>query len=178
MIQKALNFALVAHEGQFRKGTSIPYFFHPAEVAQILLENNCNEEVVCAGVLHDTVEDVKASFDMLEVMFNKKVVRLVAAQSEDKSLSWRERKHHTINYLKSEAYEEEKLVACADKLSNIRSMKKDFDRIGDELWKRFNAGYEDQRWYYTSLVDSLSSLDKYEMYKEFKSLVGYVFNLR
>ena len=57
MIDKAIAFAVKAHEGQPRKGTEIPYIFHPLEVGMIVSRITDDEEVIAAGVLHDTVED-------------------------------------------------------------------------------------------------------------------------
>lgn len=176
MIRKAIQFALIAHDKQTRKGSSIPYIFHPMEVGMILIENKACEDIVCAGILHDTVEDAKASLAMIENLFNKNIAGLVKAQSENKALCWKKRKQHTIIYMKNDATEDERLVCCADKLSNIRSIERDYKDMKDELWKRFNAGYEDQKWYYESLVDSLASLKDYDMYKEFKKRVEQVFS--
>ena len=57
MINKAIAFAVKAHEGQPRKGTEIPYIFHPLEVGMIVSRITDDEEVIAAAVLHDTVED-------------------------------------------------------------------------------------------------------------------------
>ncbi len=43
----------------------------------------------------------------------------------------------------------------ADKLDNARSMLADYRQIGDGLWSRFNAGREDQLWFFRSLVAAL-----------------------
>ena len=56
-IEKAFVFAYNAHKGKFRKGTQIPYFVHPLDVASILMKNEAPEAVVIAGLLHDVVED-------------------------------------------------------------------------------------------------------------------------
>ncbi len=56
MIFKAIEFAAQAHAGHFRKGTKIPYIIHPLAVAKILIENEYSEEIVIAGILHDTIE--------------------------------------------------------------------------------------------------------------------------
>ena len=57
MIDDAIEFATKAHEGQFRKGTRRPYIVHPIEVADIVSTMTNDEEVICAAVLHDTIED-------------------------------------------------------------------------------------------------------------------------
>ena len=97
MIDDAMDFAAKAHAGQFRKGTRRPYIVHPIEVADIVSSMTKDEEVICAAVLHDTVEDCKGiTFDILKLRFGARVADMVAQESEDKSLSWEERKGATI----------------------------------------------------------------------------------
>lgn len=49
----------------------------------------------------------------------------------------------------------------ADKLSNIRSMARDYLLVGEELWQRFNMkDREKQAWYYTSMIDLLKDLNE------------------
>ena len=62
LIHDAIIFATMKHAGQLRKGTGDPYITHPMEVMQILSENGYCENVIVAGILHDTLEDTKTSF--------------------------------------------------------------------------------------------------------------------
>ncbi|HWI66334.1 MAG TPA: HD domain-containing protein, partial [Symbiobacteriaceae bacterium] len=57
MIDRAIQFAVLAHGGQKRKGTETPYIVHPVGVAMLLAQAGCRPEVVAAGLLHDTIED-------------------------------------------------------------------------------------------------------------------------
>ena len=57
VIKKAIAFATKAHEGQMRKGTTRPFITHPLEVAQIVSTMTEDKEVICAAILHDTIED-------------------------------------------------------------------------------------------------------------------------
>lgn len=144
------------------------------EVMQILTENNCGENVIIAGILHDTLEDTDTTPQEIEAEFGKEILRIVQTESEDKSKSWKERKQHTIDCLKTDKLET-KLVCCADKLSNIRSMYADFQSCGADLWNRFNASKEEIAWYYRSIVESMSELDGYKMYSELQWTVEAVF---
>ena len=102
MIEKAMKFATRAHEGQFRKGTQRPYIVHPAEVSEIVAEMTDDEDVICAAVLHDTIEDCEGvSQRLLAQEFSEKVAYIVAQESEDKSKSWMERKTLTIEHLRT-----------------------------------------------------------------------------
>jgi (p)ppGpp synthase/HD superfamily hydrolase len=152
---------------------------HPLGVAKILIEHGCSERVVVAGILHDTVEDTRATLDDIRRLFGEDVARLVQGASEpDKSAPWPERKRHTIEGLKT-APPEVALVSVADKLDNIRSMRDDYQRIGGSLWSRFNGTMEEQRWYYESLADVFSKRDLGEPFgalaREFRSEVEAVF---
>ena len=96
MLNEAVEFATKAHEGQFRKGTKRPYIVHPIEVADIVTTMTRDPEVICAAVLHDTIEDCAGvTKETLEDRFGERVAMLVDCESEDKSKSWEERKSTT-----------------------------------------------------------------------------------
>ena len=67
MINLALEVAARAHDGQFRKGTDIPYITHPFAVGILLLKSGCSEEVVMAGLLHDTLEDTSLTVEEIRL---------------------------------------------------------------------------------------------------------------
>ena len=153
----AIQFAMNAHDGQVRKGTSLPYIVHPIEVATIVGWYTTDEEVLAAAVLHDTMEDAGVSKDELAKRFGDRVANLVSDQSENKrrdvpaSDSWKIRKRETIKEM-SKACRDSKLICLGDKLSNLRQMAKDFDEVGDKLWDRFNQKDVSQiGWYYGSI---------------------------
>ena len=173
-IHNAIIFATVKHRNQKRKGSDVPYIVHPMEVMQILTENDLSEDVIVAGILHDTLEDTDTTEQEIEQNFGKKILELVKAESEDKSKGWHERKQTTIDSIKTDTLEA-KQVCCADKLSNMRSIYVDLQNMGEDIWKIFKAPKDQVAWYYRSLVDSLSDLEGSRMYAELKSLVEQVF---
>ena len=176
MLQKAIETAVIAHKHQKRKGSKVPYIIHPIEVSIILTQNGCEEEVIIAGILHDTVEDTDVTLEEIKEQFGEKVAKLVEGASEpDKSLPWKVRKEHTIHYLREEAPMEVKLISCADKLSNLRSIERDLHIMGDKIWDCFHAPFEEQKWYYESMIDSLRELENITMYQECKSLIKQIF---
>ncbi len=180
LIDRAIEAAAKAHRKQVRKGTRIAYITHPFAVGVILAKAGCSEEVIAAGILHDTVEDGRVKLSRIWEEFGEKVASIVEKCTEpDKRRPWNKRKQHTLDSLE-EAGLEVKFVVCADKLHNIRSIARDCRKVGDRVWRRFRRGREDQRWYYTSLVNSLRSRRKsasYEkLYKELKREVEEVFN--
>lgn len=64
-IQRALDVARLSHDGATRKGTAVPYIEHPVSVALVLESHGYSEDLVVAGLLHDTVEDTK--YDNLDL---------------------------------------------------------------------------------------------------------------
>ena len=71
------------------------------EVFQILTSMNAGYELLVAGLLHDTVEDTDVTIDDIRKAFGERVATLVGNHSEDKSKTWKERKQHTIDELKT-----------------------------------------------------------------------------
>ena len=160
-LYKALAFAVKYHGEvlQVRKSTHIPYIVHPVGVMHILLEYTDDFEIVQAGILHDILEDTKGTAEDIEKNFGSRVKKLVlgATEPEHDDLSWEERKKHTIEYIKNKADIDTLFVICADKMHNINSVIADFSKIGEDVWKRFNRGKKQQKWYYTNLANAFLS---------------------
>jgi len=155
MINLAIEVAAQAHQGQVRKGTNIPYITHPYAVGILLLQAGCAEEVVVAGLLHDTLEDTSLSLEEIRRQFGQRVADIVLGCSEpNRALPWEERKQHTLNFLRL-APLDIRWVVCADKLHNLRTLAYDLTLLGDQIWSRFSRGRSQQEWYYRGIVDSL-----------------------
>ncbi|GAA0604322.1 HD domain-containing protein [Virgibacillus siamensis] len=178
MKQKAKVFAEKAHAGQKRKSSNVPYISHPIRVADRLEKVGASDELVCAGYLHDVVEDTPYEMEDIEAKFGPRVTHLVAAHTEDKSKSWQERKQHTIDTVKY-AEKEVKYLIVADKLDNLLSMEQEYQRQGDALWNKFNAGFDKQKWYNESVAANMTvGLDDDEVpayFQEFADIVERVF---
>lgn len=157
VLEQAIQFAAVKHEGQYRKGTKTPYITHPFGVAFILQKGKQSDEVIAAGLLHDTLEDTNTTEEELRELFGEDILKLVKAASEpDKSLSWEERKQHTIAELPSRS-KEELAVIIADKLHNLRTIQADVEQNGDHVWSCFKRGKRDQSWYYMAICHAVAS---------------------
>ena len=175
IVEKALQIASKSHEGQYRKNTDIPYITHPVAVGMMLLKAGYSEDIVAAGILHDTVEDTSLTLEDIKRDFGANIAKMVEGSSEpDKSLPWKDRKKHTIEFLKT-ASEEIRAVVCADKLHNIRSIISDYEKIGEEVWTRFNAGKEQQKWYYTNVVESLGTQSTFDLLTDLQNEVDRLF---
>jgi len=77
LIEKAYDFAEKAHQDQFRLSGE-PYFSHCVSIARILAEHNfLDTDSICAGLLHDTIEDIHYTKEHLEKEFNKSIASIV-----------------------------------------------------------------------------------------------------
>ena len=175
--EDAKNFAIDAHDGQRRKSDkSKPMIIHPINVANILNEYGFDENVVAAGYLHDTVEDTKVTLDDIKNSFGEDIASLVEGASEpDKSLSWEERKKHTIETIKTLDLRH-KAVIAADKISNLEDLRILFEIKGEYDFSAFKKGYDNQKWYYSEVYKSLiSNGDTHPMFDRLKELSDYIF---
>lgn len=178
LLHESIIFANKAHKGQLRKGTDIDYISHPMEVMQILTAMQADDNLIIAGVLHDTVEDTGTTVEEIEEKFGDDVAALVAHHSEDKRLSWIERKTQVIDDLQR-ADKRTKMLVLADKVSNMRSMYANYLEVGEKLWDRFNAPKEKQCWYYSKVHDALWDISEFEdiapIYDEMTELFKEIF---
>lgn len=175
---KARKFAIKAHKGQVRKSDKDkPMIIHPINVANILKEYDFDQNVISAGYLHDVVEDTKYEIENIKEMFGEDIASLVwSASEEDKSLSWEERKKHTIEKTKTLDLRH-KAVICADKISNLEDLRILYELNGESVFSSFKRGFESQKWYYTEVYNSLiMNEDKnYPMFIRLKEIIDYIF---
>ena len=75
-IEKAAYYANLKHENQKRKSGE-PYIIHPLAVAETLIQMNMDADTVCAGLLHDVIEDTDTSEENITELFGKNVCELV-----------------------------------------------------------------------------------------------------
>lgn len=182
LFEKASNLAIKAHQGSTRKFCKTPYILHPFEVASIASRMTDSEEVLCAALLHDVVEDANVSLDYIKEEFTPYIATLVESETENKrknipsSETWKIRKQESIDSLSKVDDKGIKILWLSDKLSNMRSIAYDYSKIGDEIWQRFNQkDKKEHKWYYESVLKCVSELECYPAYREYESLIKYVF---
>ena len=124
LILTALEFSSHKHRDQRRKDNNAsPYINHPISLANVL----CNEgkvtsaKVICAALLHDTIEDTETSAEELRSRFGKAITNIVLEVTDDKSLPKTDRKLAQIEHAKN-ASKRAKLVKLADKICNLRDI--------------------------------------------------------
>ncbi len=182
LFDEALCFATERHSGQLRKCSKTPYIMHPVEVAQIISTMSDDIELMAAGLLHDTVEDTDTTIEEIEEKFGKRVALLVMTETEDKredlpaDQTWMLRKEESLIMLSNTRNMDVKMLWMGDKLSNMRSIARDYNKEGDTIWTKFHeSDPRVQSWYYETIARCLEDLSEYPVYKEYVSLVNYVF---
>ncbi len=127
LLQTAYNVAFEAHKDQFRKEGSA-YITHPVAVASILIELNLDIETVCAGLMHDVLEDSFIKKSYLEKLFGKDVVAIVDGVSNLNKLDFDSIEDRNANNLQKMALAMSKdirviIVKLCDRLHNMRTIE-------------------------------------------------------
>ena len=154
-ILKAFKVANSAHDGQFRKGTNIPYIVHPLNVMTTALKYTNDEDILAACLLHDVLEDAyeKYSEEDMRRDFGDKITEIVMNVSEPKDITeWKARKLKYLTQLKN-AHTSSVVVSVSDKIQNIEDTLRDYLIIGDKVWEKFHTSKNEQIWFYQSVYD-------------------------
>ena len=123
-VVKAVAFAAEKHRHQRRKDADAsPYINHPIALASVLaIEGGISDPtVLCAAVLHDTIEDTQTTAVELESMFGPVVAAIVLEVTDDKALEKHVRKQRQIEHA-AHLSMHAKLVKLADKICNLRDI--------------------------------------------------------
>lgn len=148
-IFRAIERATELHNGQTRRVNGLPYIVHPYAVGFLLAHFTDNEDVIIAGLLHDTLEDVPSyTQEMLAAEFGPEVARLVSEVTEDNAIydEHPELSHQDRVRLKKADYLERLMddsegalmIAAADKICNTRSFLSEYAKYGpEEFWKKW-----------------------------------------
>jgi GTP pyrophosphokinase/guanosine-3',5'-bis(diphosphate) 3'-pyrophosphohydrolase len=126
-IRAAFDFGREMHEGQFRHSGE-PYFTHPVAVAAILAEQQLDDATIVTALLHDTIEDTRASYADVERLFGSEVAELVDGVTKLTNLqltSTETKQAENFRKLFMAMSKDMRviLVKLADRLHNMRTIK-------------------------------------------------------
>lgn len=170
LLERAIRLAVQAHAGQIRKEGNIPYITHPVGVALILAKHGFSDEVIAAGLTHDTVEDTPVTPEQLRTEMGDAVADIVVSVTNDDALSWEEKKKKYIETVR-EGSEGAKAVATADKIHNAESLLAAAAEQGTDIWKHFNAGKEKKLWFENAMLATLQETWQHPLVDEYAMLV-------
>ena len=168
--EQALQYAVIVHAGQIRKGSGIPYIAHLLGVASIALENGANEDETIAALLHDAGEDAGGDGRIADIRhrFGDAVADIVQGCTDAVTIPkppWQKRKEDYIAHIPT-ASASVRLVSASDKLYNVRAILADFRKVGDVVWTRFKGGKDGTLWYYRSLITAIRQAGNSELIDE------------
>ena len=135
-VESAESFARDKHKGMTRNDGITPYFEHLKDVVSLLKSLGItDEDVLCSGWLHDTIEDTKTKLDDLHERFGKKVAVLVFSLSKDKKLPKKERERLYVKQLK-DAPLDAKIIKLCDISANLKDMVKPNSKMSKNKMKK------------------------------------------
>jgi (p)ppGpp synthase/HD superfamily hydrolase len=125
-LTKAFNFALNAHKDQ-KRDAGEPYIIHPVAVADILTELKLDSATITTGLLHDTIEDTRATYDSVKKEFGQEVADLVNGVTKISALEEKAAENSMAENLRKLILATSKdirvlLVKLADRLHNMRTL--------------------------------------------------------
>jgi guanosine-3',5'-bis(diphosphate) 3'-pyrophosphohydrolase len=123
LVKSAELFAKKKHAGQFRADGTTPYSKHLDDVVNRLKSLGViDEQLLCAGWLHDTIEDTETNFDDLYEQFGSEIAVLVSSLSKDMKLSRKKRNQAYVIQLKEASFSAKLLKLC-DVSANLSELK-------------------------------------------------------
>lgn len=168
---EAFALARFHHRLHARKVDHEPYIGHLLGVSSLIIEYGGDEDQAIAGLLHDLVEDTDVTIIDIASRFGSRIADLVdkcteatkKQKDQDKTMSnyqelRRARKQRYLDALASKSKDDPSiLVALADKVNNAEKTSRDIV-TNPNLFDNFNAGLEEQKWWYQSLVAAFAGL--------------------
>lgn len=138
LLRDALALATQAHAGQIRNGSGgMPYLDHPVAVAELLEIHGYGEVVLAAALLHDVVEESETAVEEIRLRFGEPVAALVAALTDPEEIELYQQRKRAHRAQVAEAGPDALAIYAADKLANIRALRRvyasDGEAIGDQL---------------------------------------------
>ena len=127
LVEKAYAFAVSAHEGQ-RRRSGDPFVVHPIGVACIITSLHLDVPSVCAGLLHDCVEDTSADLREIKASFNEEVADLVDGVTKLGKIPWNTREERQAENFRKMLLAMARdirviLIKLADRLDNMRTLQ-------------------------------------------------------
>ncbi len=187
-LHHAIKLASHLHRFQTRKDVNLtPYISHLISVSIIVSSITDDEDIIIAGLMHDSLEDVpNYTFDMLVRDCGIRVAEIVkhvtepldGNKSKDDQFPWLQRKEAYLHVLKTGGIESA-LVSAADKIHNTQSFLQDIQEDKETFLKRFKSSTKNKIWFNEQVLLILEEkLDKdHTLVKQLKECTEQFKNL-
>jgi (p)ppGpp synthase/HD superfamily hydrolase len=160
-LNEAIKHSSHLHRNQFRKDEyHTPYVSHLYAVATLLSSVTDDEDIIIAGLMHDSLEDVPHyTYTHLASDYGERVATIVlhvtepldATKEDNEQLPWLERKEEYLRVLR-EGGVESALVSCADKIHNTESFLYDLKKEGEAFSSRFPSSIRNKVWFHEQVL--------------------------
>ncbi len=139
-VSSALAYAEKIHEGQYRKGTRVPYFTHLYRVAARVRRDGGNDNQVAAALLHDALEDQpgRTSEEAIRRLFGTEVLRIVKRATKPEHIDPDKRYELYLDGLRL-ALPDEQLIIIHDKIDNATDTLHDLLVLGHASLRKFKS---------------------------------------
>lgn len=126
-VKRAYELANYLHKGQIRQSGE-PYIIHPLNVAYTLAEMHADCDTLCAGLLHDTIEDTDIKKEQITELFNEDVAQLVDGVTKLSKMNFsskQEQNHANTRKIITSITEDVRIIIIklADRLHNMRTLE-------------------------------------------------------
>jgi (p)ppGpp synthase/HD superfamily hydrolase len=136
-LNKAIEFAITAHSGQYRKGIKIPYITHCFEVMKRTSYYTEDEDILCIAMLHDTLEDCDVSYKSLKKEFGKRVADGVQECTRNEGDNANKLEKYQFLESFSEKSMDSVLVKIADRYCNVLDYRTAPSKENDSYYSKY-----------------------------------------
>lgn len=178
-LKKAVQIASHQHKDQTRKVLDYPYITHPLMVMHLVSQFTDNEDVLCAAVLHDVVEDSDYTLNQIQDNFGDRVCYLVDMLSHDKKLKNPERTEKYFDQVFGQVDKDVFLIKAADLFYNLMDLLETYHFAGNEkLQSMFSSGLGNYLAFHQRFHDELKTVNPENPFlAEIQDLINKVRNI-
>jgi ketosteroid isomerase-like protein len=159
LLAEAYEVAVHAHADQLEETDGQPYIDHPVTVARLLFEAGFDEEVVAAGLLHDTIERSDLTVDDIRPRFGDRVADLVGAMTEPATIESFEDRKAELRMQVARAGRDAEAIFAADKIAKSSSLRRALAQLGEsEVSRRAGSPLKQKIEHYHASLELLDTL--------------------
>ena len=157
LARQAYTFAWDAHRDQRRESDRARFIVHPLEVAALLHNTGHGEQLVAAGILHDTVEDTATTVPDIRAAFGPEIADTVAAMTEDPGIEDFQERKAALRQQIADFDSDATAVYAADKVAKVRELRSRATR-GENVLDPDNPAGQDKLDHYLASLAMLEQI--------------------